>query len=73
MKRINASHDNSMDVGDPGMDGGELENNILFGHIEFEISETDPHRTIPGGRTLSQKNYNKYLKRLVGQMHTYDI
>lgn len=60
-----------MDVGDPGMDGGggELENSILFEYIEFEVSERNSHRTIPGARPLMQKNYNKSIKRSVGQMH----
>ena len=47
MKRINASHYNLIDVEDPRMDEGKLENNILFGHFQFEISETIPCRTIP--------------------------
>lgn len=73
MKRINASHYNLIDVEDPRMDEGKLENNILFGHFKFEISETIPYRTIPENRTLNQKNYNKYLKRFVGQMLIDDI
>lgn len=47
MKRINASHDNLIDVENPRMDEEKLENNILFGHFKFEISETIPCRTIP--------------------------
>lgn len=37
LKRINAGHDKSMNAGDPKMDGAELENNILFEYIEFEM------------------------------------
>ena len=73
LKRINASHDNLIDVEDPRMDEGKLENNILFGHFKFEISETIPCSTISENRTLNQKNYNKYLKRFLGQMLIDDI
>lgn len=65
LKRINAVHDNSMDLGNPGMDRGKFRNNVLFSHIQFEMSETDLHRTIPGGRTSMQKNYSKYVNAYI--------
>ena len=73
LERIDASHDNLIDVEDPRMHEGKLKNNILFGRFKFEISETIPCRTNPESRSLHQKNYNKYLKRFVGQMLIDDI
>lgn len=50
-EKNNAGCDNLMGAGDPWMDGGKLESNILFGFIEFEVLVTDSYRTIPGART----------------------
>lgn len=67
LKRINLGHDNSTDVGDPGMNGGELENNILFEYIKFEVSETHSHRTTPEARPFIAELFKKCIKRYLNR------